>query len=232
MKLVRGSVLHKRFKPFKHGLKFKTYLWLIDPDKEFPKQILTKDHFGGEAANFREAITEFAKANGENLAFDDQVKMLAAARHFGYVFNPLSVYWIYSHENKLKFVILEIHNTYGDRHAHLIKVDSNFKAEMAKEFYVSPFFTISGLYKVLAKLDVSSVAVSVNLHQEGELVFSASFQGELLEPTLLNRLRARIRTPFATHQAMVRIKSHGIWLWIRRLPVVKRPAHPKQAGMR
>ena len=226
--MARGTVLHKRRKPFVHGLKFKTYLWLIDPDNENPKGLLTKDHFGGEAKTFREAIATFAKSRGETLEPNDKVKMLTAVRHFGYVFNPLTVYWIYTMENNLKWVILEIHNTYGDRHAHLVKVNETGQTEMAKEFYVSPFFTIEGNYKVTAKLDEKRVAVAVNLHQAGELVFTASFQGELVKPTLM----ARIRTPFATQQAMVRIKAHGIWLWIRRLPVVKRPAHPKQVGMR
>ena len=226
--MARGVVLHKRRKPFIHGLKFKTYLWLIDPDHEQVKGLLTKDHFGGEAKTFREAISVFAQSRGENLDPSDRIKMLVATRHFGYVFNPLSVFWIYANDNKLKWVILEIHNTYGDRHAHLVKVNENSQAEMAKEFYVSPFFTIEGNYKITAKLDDHKVAVAVNLHQGGELVFTASFQGDLMAPNLW----ARLRTPLATHQAMARIKAHGIWLWLRRLPVIKRPEHPKQAGMR
>ena len=226
--MARGVVLHKRRKPFVHGLKFKTYLLLIDPDNERVKGLLTKDHFGGEAKTFREAISEFANSRGEKLEASDKIKMLAAVRHFGYVFNPLSVYWIYDNTNKLKWVILEIHNTYGDRHAHLVKVNENSQAEMVKEFYVSPFFTIEGNYKITAKLDERKVAVAVNLHQGGELIFTASFQGDLMEPTAW----ARLRTPLATHQAMARIKVHGIWLWIRRLPVIKRPVHPKQVGMR
>ena len=63
--MARGVVLHKRRKPFVHGLKFKTYLWLIDPDNEKVKGLLTKDHFGGEAKTFREAISEFANSRGE-----------------------------------------------------------------------------------------------------------------------------------------------------------------------
>ena len=81
---------------------------------------------------------------------------------------------------------------------------------------------------ISAKLDDHKVAVAVNLHQGGELVFTASFQGDLMAPNLW----ARLRTPLATHQAMARIKAHGIWLWLRRLPVIKRPEHPKQVGMR
>ena len=52
-----------------------------------------------------------------------------------------------------------------------------------------------------------------------------------MEASIKNRLIAYLRTPFSTFQAMARIKAHGIWLWLRRLPVVPRPVHPKQSGM-
>ena len=216
--MARGTVLHKRRKPIEHGLKFNTYLFLIDPDKDEISGLFTADHFDGKAETFRKAIQEFAERNGETLEPSDRIKMLTAVRYFGYVFNPLTVYWIYSNENKLKWTIFEIHNTYGGRHAHLIKVNEQGQGGMAKEFYVSPFFKVDGNYKVTAKLDEQKVAVAVNLYQEGELVFTASFQGDLMTPTIW----AKIRTPFSTHQAMARIKAHGIWLWLRGLPVVKR----------
>ena len=130
-----------------------------------------------------------------------------------------------------RWAILEIHNTYGDRHAHLIKPDEKGNAILNKEFYVSPFFTIDGEYKARAFLDKEKVAVSVNLYQNNALVFSASFSGTQQEASIKNRLTAYLRTPFSTLQAMARIRAHGIWLWLRRLPVVPRPNHPKQSGM-
>ena len=98
-------------------------------------------------------------------------------------------------------------------------------------FYVSPFFTVEGEYKARAYFDQKRVVVSVNLYQNNAQVFSASFTGEQLEASIKNRIVAFLRTPFSTIQAMARIRAHGIWLWLRRLPVIKRPAHPKQSGM-
>ena len=235
VKLVRGKVLHQRRTPFKHGLKFKNYLWLVDLNEKLPKyldnRLLPKDHFGGEAASIKEALSYFAESRGESVNTGDRLLMLASARTNKYVFNPLSVYWCLDSAGSYRWAILEIHNTYGDRHAHLIHPDKNGNAILNKEFYVSPFFTVEGEYKARAYLDEKKVAVSVNLYQNEALVFTASFAGEIQEATISNRLAARIRTPFSTLQAMARIKAHGIWLWLRRLPVVPRPNHPKQSGM-
>lgn len=238
VRIVSGKVLHQRRTPFKHGLKFKNYLWLVDLDDELPKylrkRLLPKDHFGGEAKTIKDAVIHFAESRGESVNSDDRLLMLASARTNRYVFNPLSVYWCLDKEDNYRWAILEIHNTYGDRHAHVIKPDENGNAVLNKEFYVSPFFTIDGEYKARAFLDdknENKVAVSVNLYQNSALVFTASFAGKIQEATIRNRMAATFRTPFSTLQAMVRIRAHGIWLWLRRLPIVPRPNHPKQSGM-
>ena len=230
VKLVRGKVLHQRRTPFVHGLKFTNYLWLVDLNSKQNK-LLPKDHFGGEAPTMLDAVKFFAQSHGEEVLPTDKVLALASARTNGYVFNPLSVYWCIDSSGKTRWAILEIHNTYGDRHAHLIKPDEKGNATLKKEFYVSPFFTVAGDYKARAFIDEKNIVVSVNLYQNNALVFSASFTGEQLEASIKNRLAAYIRTPFSTLQAMARIRAHGIWLWIRRLPVVPRPNHPKESGM-
>ena len=235
VKLVRGKVLHQRRTPFTHGLKFTNYLWLVNLDEPLPKylgkRLLARDHFGGEASSLKEAVVHFANSRGEYLNAGDKLLMLASARTNKFVFNPLSVYWCLDEAGRYRWAILEIHNTYGDRHAHLIKPDEKGNAVLNKEFYVSPFFTIDGEYKARAFLDDKKVAVSVNLYQNNALVFTASFAGEQQVASLINRIKAYLRTPFSTLQAMARIRAHGIWLWIRRLPVIERPSHPKQSGM-
>ena len=205
-------------------------MWFVDLNKS-QKILLAKDHFGSEADSLREAVEYFVSSRGEKIEVNDQLFAIASARTNGYVFNPLSVYWCVKEDGSTRWAILEIHNTYGDRHAHLLHPDEKGNSTVHKEFYVSPFFTIDGEYKTRTYFDEKSVVLSVNLYQNSAQVFSASFIGELLEASIKNRLFAYLRTPFSTLQAMARIRAHGIWLWIRRLPVVPRPAHPKQNGM-
>ena len=205
-------------------------MWFVNLD-EPQKKLLAKDHFGSEAKSMRNAVEHFVRSNGEEVEPGDELFAIASARTNGYVFNPLSVYWCITSSGTIRWAILEIHNTYGDRHAHLLHPDEKGNSVVDKEFYVSPFFTIDGEYKTRTYFDEKSVVLSVNLYQNSAQVFSASFTGELLEASIKNRLAAYMRTPFSTLQAMARIRAHGIWLWLRRLPVVTRPNHPKQSGM-
>lgn len=233
--IVRGEVRHERRKPWRHGLKFRTYEWLLDLSEPLPDsslaRVLARDHFGGRSDSLRGAAETFAREHGASVQSTDRILMLASARSFGYVFNPLSVYWCLDQANNVTWAILEIHNTYGERHAHVIRPDANGRAVVEKNFYVSPFFEIRGEYRVRLVLDAHQVHASVNLHQDDELVFTASFSGIPVPATRANLVRAAVRTPFASYQTMVRIKAHGIWLWLRRLPVVKRPEHKEQVGM-
>ena len=233
--IVRGSVAHERRTPWRHGLSFRTYEWLIDLDQPLPTSVfarfLPRDHFGGNSPSIRSAVETFAREHGASIDPGDRILMLASARSLGYVFNPLTVYWCVDQSNRVRWAILEIHNTYGDRHAHVIYPDDNGRAVISKEFYVSPFFTIDGEYHVRLIVSPQRAHASVNLHQNGELVFTASFTGKPVPATRWNFLRAALRTPFATYQTMLRIRIHGIWLWLRRLPVIKRPQHREQVGM-
>jgi DUF1365 family protein len=232
--IVRGRVQHRRRKPIDHQLAFTTYEWIVDVDN-LPRatrfaSFLASDHFGGEAPTLRAAVAHFAQACGEVINAGDRLVMLASARSLGYVFNPLSVYWCMASDNVVRWVILEIHNTYGDRHAHLIHLDKAGTASVNKEFYVSPFLTVDGRYEFQVQLTEDRIVVVVNLLQAEELVFSAAFAGVPQSSSPAVRMRAAFRTPFATYQASARIRFHGVWLWLRRLPVIPRPPHPKLKG--
>ena len=47
--------------------------------------------------------------------------MLANARALGHVFNPISIHWCYAADGGLAAVVAEVQNTYGDRHAYLLR---------------------------------------------------------------------------------------------------------------
>lgn len=234
--IVRGVTRHKRRRPFPHGLKFGTYLWLIDLSEPQPRSLTARfraaDHFDGNAIDLRAAALGFAETAGEQMHAGDRLLMLAAPWSLGHVFNPLSVFWCLTEQGEIRWAILEIHNTYGQRHAHLLRPDAQGKATVAKVFYVSPFFTIDGDYEVTLRLNQEQALVVVNLRQAGELVFGASFSGKPAPATLGARARAVLRTPLVNQQTTLRIRVHGIYLWLRRLPVVPRPKPEVPAGVR
>ena len=77
-----------------------------------------------------------------------RVLMLATPRSVGHAFNPLSVFWCHRPDGGLECVVAEVHNTYGERRAYLLRPDPDGKAEHDKELHVSPFFDVTGRYQL------------------------------------------------------------------------------------
>lgn len=230
--VVVGHVSHSRRVPLRHRFRYRTYQWLVDVDNVPRRRFSAADHLGS-GPSLRANVAAFAEAQGVHLAADDRVVMLANARSpFGFVFDPLSVFWCITAGGELRCVVLEIHNTYGERHAQLARPDANGRFTLGKEFYVSPFFTVDGRYDVTLRVDAERVSVAIDLVQRERRVFSAAFTGKPRPASRTAVLKAALLTPFVTYQIWALIRIHGVWLWLRHLPVVRREPHIPPEGVR
>ena len=237
--LVVGRVSHSRLGQVRHSFRHSVYLWLVDLDAipEPPAflrpfaRFSSADHLGDPALPIKANIERFLALRGIGLGDGARVLMLANARVLGHVFDPLSVFWCYDSRGDLTCVVAEVHNTYGERHAYLLRPDADGKAEQDKELHVSPFFDVSGGYQLRFALGPDLVATTVALRAAGSLAFCATFRGrpEPATPTAL--LRQLVRRPLMTQRTSVLIRMHGIWLWLRGLPVRPRPTHVPQEGV-
>ncbi|KAA8569764.1 hypothetical protein EYC84_001346 [Monilinia fructicola] len=90
--------------------------------------------------------------------------LMTSSRFLGYQNNPVSIWNLYSRDRELKAVLLEVNNTFDERHTYFVtpkdakvsKIEEakgkppRFTNTWSKEFYVSPFNTRSGTYSVSA----------------------------------------------------------------------------------
>jgi DUF1365 family protein len=236
--LVVGEVTHRRPGPVRHSFRHRIYQWLIDLDS-VPRQpgclspfasFSSADHLGDRCLTIKDNVENYLALNGVDLGERSRVLMLASARVLGHVFNPLSVFWCYDSSGRLACVIAEVHNTYGERHAYLLHPDEAGIAVTGKDFHVSPFFDVTGTYGLRFTLSPDRVSTTVTLRREGSVVFSAAFRGRP-EPASHRALaRLLIRQPLMTQRVSVLIRVHGIWLWLRGLPIRPHPNHTRQAG--
>ena len=113
--IYNGTVIHKRFKPKIHYFKYKVFSLLIDLSelKDLSKKIkffsynkfnlvsfYEKDHGnrdGSSLVSWVKKNLEDNNINSENV----KIKLLCYPRILGYVFNPLSVFYIYNIDEKL-----------------------------------------------------------------------------------------------------------------------------------
>lgn len=237
------TIRHARREPVRHDFTTRSYTWLVDVDDLPGRRTLgrlaplagfeARDHFTAEAGGgLRAKVDAFLATEGVDLQ-GGRVLMLAQARVLGYVFNPISVFWCHRRDGGLECVVVEVHNTYGDRHAYLVRTDERGRARTDKELYVSPFNDVDGVYDlVLPEPDQTPggrLRMSVVLRREGRPPFVATMSGRALPPTRVRVLRTALTRPLEPLAVMARIKAHGIHLWLRRLPVRPRPAHRQEA---
>ncbi|MET1037596.1 MAG: DUF1365 domain-containing protein [Aeromicrobium sp.] len=237
--LVEGTVSHTRRTPLRHRFSNRVYQWLVDVDElpRMPRPLRpfstfhAADHIGDPDDTIRANIERFCAAQGVDIS-DHRLLMLANARVLGHTFDPLSVFWAIARDGSLTCIVAEVHNTYGERHAYLLQTDDAGKATVDKQFYVSPFFTVDGLYDLQFVLTPERVSSSIILRQGGEAVFTATFRGTPRPVTNRRLGKLLVKMPLMTHRTSLLIRIHGVWLWIRRLPVIPRPAHEPQEGTR
>jgi DUF1365 family protein len=181
-----------------------------------------RDHLGDPGRTIRANVDRFLAGHGVDLA-GGRVLMLAHARVFGYVFNPLSLYWCHRADGSLAAVVAEVHNTYGGRHAYLLTTDGRNRATTPKRLYVSPFQPVDGEYRMHLPVPDERLTVTISLHRDGQPPFVATLRGQRRPATAGMVLRAALRHPLSTLMVSARIRRHGVHLYLRGLPVQPRP---------
>jgi DUF1365 family protein len=161
--IYNGQVIHKRFKPKVHYFKYKVFSLLLDLseleilDKKvnffsFNKFNLIsfheKDHGERDGSSLKLWVQKNLKKNNIQNT-DIKIKILCYPRIFGFVFNPLSVFYVYNLEDQLISILYEVKNTFGEQHTYIFKVlkDTNLiQNNCSKKFHVSPFIEMNCNY--------------------------------------------------------------------------------------
>ena len=242
---VRAEVTHQRLHPFRYSFAHRTTQWLVDvahPDLDLPRglrwlgTVRAGDHFdAGDDRPLLEKVRSVLADRGTGWS-GDRVLALTGSRSFGHAFDPLTTYFCFTADGVLEGVLAEVHNTYGQWHAYPLAVtptrESAVRAGTEKAFYVSPFFTVDGDYAIEVRLDTDTVAVRNTLTQGEEVVFTGAVRGRPVPaPRRRTRVRRLLADPASSRRVALLIRLHGVRLWLRRLPVVPRPA-PTPRGIR
>lgn len=239
--LVVGQVSHTRRTPLNHSFQNRSYQWLVDLD-DMPRMpwwltplagFRAEDHLDGGASGegIRGDLEAFLRSHGLELVDTDRVLMLANARVFGHVFDPLTVFWVLDDQGAQRAQVFEVHNTYGGRHSYLLQTDEFGRSQTEKAFYVSPFNDVSGTYKIQLRLDADVVSVSVGLDREGERVFTAVTRGNPEPATKSSILRVSVTHALMPYRVSALIRFHGVLLWMRKLPIIPRPTAKKEVAL-
>jgi DUF1365 family protein len=244
-RLYSGQLMHLRVEPKRNLFRYRVYMWMVDLDeldelsRALPSfghnrraltTIRSRDHLGDPTLPIKANILNYLAEHDVHLD-DGRVMLLTNARVLGYVFNPLSVYYCYDRDERLECVVAEVHNTYGERHCYLLRPDQRGRCEAEKEFYVSPFLTVDGRYRMNFTDPGQRLNVTMDLVQHERPVFRATLTGRSEPLTERNLRRIMITQPLMTARVTALIHLHGVGLRLRGLRRVPRPVHRIQDGV-
>lgn len=149
-------------------------------------------------------------------------------RVLGYSFKPVSFWYCHQQDGRLRAIVVEVNNTFGERHVYLIDQPTYGREVRArKAFYVSPFCPLEGGYRFEfqrdGELGLASTRVRIDFHDaEGPLLLTG-VAGRLQPLDAASRRRALWGYPLMTLGVIVRIHWHALRLWLKRIPLHPRP---------
>ncbi|MEU4671932.1 DUF1365 domain-containing protein [Amycolatopsis sp. NPDC023774] len=228
--LYDATVGHVRLADPPYAFVHKLYLWFTDLDSParlpwWLRPFATfdgRDHFEpGDAGDIRSKLDRWLARLGVDLR-GGPVTMLAAARVLGYVFNPITVYWCHTPDGALECVVAEVHNTYGGRHAYLLRPDAAGESRAEKEFYVSPFQEMTGEYRMRLPRPDALLDLTVALHQGAKTPLLATLRGVRRPAGARSLARLVLGRPLQPQRVAALIRRHGVALWLRKAPVATR----------
>ena len=236
--IYNGNVIHKRFKPKEHFFKYNVFSLLIDLDEleiindeikifSYNKfnliSFFDKDHGPRDGSPVKEWVLKNLKTINifnKNI----KIKLLCFPRIFGYVFNPLSIFFIYDDESKLISILYEVKNTFGEQHTYVFKTTDEkvIQNNCTKKFHVSPFIEMDCEYFFKILKPDNKLSVVIDQYDKEGKIFFASQDGEAIEFNAKNLINSFFSHPLMSFKVIAAIHYEAFKLWFKGIKSVKK----------
>lgn len=250
--LYPGKVMHQRLRPFGHRFTYSVFSLLVDVDRLGELDRLSRllcvnrpgilsfhesDHVEREGETLRQLADRLLTEAGlERPAA--RVLLLSYPRVFGYVFNPISVWFAYGQDGDLVALIYAVRNTFGERHSYVAPIRAGearlegIRQTRAKTFHVSPFIGMSARYHFRILPPGKVVRLRIHETEDGEPLLAATFNGKAEPLNDANLAACLARFPFMTLKVTAGIHWQALKLWLKGARFHKSPRPPEPASFR
>lgn len=235
--------MHHRLRPREHTLRYRVFWMLLDLDeldqvsgrlRFFSRNRFNlmgfhdADHGDGSAVSLRVQATRLLQQQGVDIGAG-AIRLLTMPRVFGYVFNPISLYYCHRPDGALAAMIYEVTSTFRERHAYVLPVTpeegrkGRIDQATGKGLYVSPFMDMDMRYAFKGSVPDERLNLAIDgLDSEGLLIATAmrGRKRPLSDHALLGAMAAM---PFLTIKVVAAIHWEALKLWLKGVPLTRKP---------
>ena len=237
--IYNGNVIHKRFKPKEHFFKYKVFSLFIDLSElnELNDKLkffslnkfnlisfYEKDHGDRDGSSLFEWVKKNL-INNEISTDNIKVKLLCYPRILGYVFNPLSIFFVYDKNYDLISILYEVKNTFDEQHTYVFKVESQnqlIQNNCSKKFHVSPFIEMNCVYYFKIFKPENKLSVVINQNDESGKILFASQDGVKKILNNKNLLTSYLSHPLMSFKIIGAIHFEALKLWLKGIKLVRK----------
>ena len=237
--IYSGFVTHRRFKPKRHFFSYKTFSLLIDLNEveDLGRKIkffsynkfnvlsfYDSDHGPRDGSSLVKWVKKTLAKSEINIE-SGSVKLLCFPRFFGYVFNPLSIFYCYDENSQLKAVLYEVKNTFNEQHTYVFPASPSSNLilhKCDKKFYVSPFIEMKTFYNFRLLKPGNTMNVFIKQADIGGTLLTACQSGKRLELNSKNLFVQFLKHPLMSFKVILAIHFEAFRLWSKGIKHVKK----------
>jgi len=237
--IYSGFVTHRRFKPKRHFFSYKTFSLLIDLNevKDLAKEIkffsynkfnvlsfYDLDHGPRDGSCLIKWVKKILAESKINFEIGS-IKLLCFPRFFGYVFNPLSIFYCYDEKSQLKAVLYEVKNTFNEQHTYVFPATASSNLilhKCDKKFYVSPFIEMKTFYNFRLLKPGNIINVFIKQTDADGILLIACQVGKRLELNSKNLFFQFLKHPLMSFKVILAIHFEAFRLWSKGIKHVKK----------
>ena len=237
--IYAGFITHRRFKPKRHFFTYKTFSLLIDLQeiKNLEKKIkffsynkfnilsfYDIDHGPRDGSSLSDWVKKTLLKSKITIG-SGTIKLLCYPRFFGYVFNPLSIFYCYDDSLNLRAILYEVKNTFNEQHTYVFSTSPSSNLilhKCNKKFYVSPFMEMKTFYNFRLLNPGKILNIFIKQGDSEGTLFRACQVGKKIEMSSKNLFFQFLAHPFMSFKVILAIHFEAFRLWMKGVKHVKR----------